>query len=83
MELTDTQIDRITELGERQQLTVDFEAAVIRLRRDHQDLNSEQYNRREGYLVDRDDLALGAAIAMMDVRDGVNSQKAERTHDAQ
>ena len=69
MSLSSSQIERIAQLRERQEESKSFSDALKRLRESHQDMGYEQFQRWEGYLVDRDELALGGAIAMMDVRD--------------
>lgn len=82
MEISEEYLERIRQLRERQEMAAGFTSTLLRLRHGHQDMNPKQFKRWERYLVERDELALGAAVVMMDVRDGARHQSVERIQNA-
>jgi hypothetical protein len=54
--------------SEERRLNDAFAEALTKLREKHSDLGADQFTRWEDYLVEKDQLALGAAMAMMGVR---------------
>lgn len=59
---------KLRESRQQSEYGLDFEQALERLHDEHSDLGEDQFKRWEAYMIDKDDLALGAIIAMMDVR---------------